>query len=123
MSSRLCATVGLVAVLGLVGGACSSNKTASPPATSSSTAAGESTVHATAQLSFDPVTLNVKKGDTVTWNNSSGIPHTVTFENGPAFDQSLNDGAQVTRSFTTAGTFNYYCKVHGKSMHGTIVVS
>ena len=114
-------TVFAVAVLGLVGAACSSNKTASPPASSAPPAGN--TVQATAQLSFTPVTLNIKKGDTVTWNNSSGIPHNVTFENGDPFVQALNDGAKVQRTFTTAGTFNYFCSIHGKSMHGTIVVS
>ena len=117
MSRRLL----VVLVLGLA--ACSSNKAAPPAAGSSTPAAGGNTVQATAQQTFTPVTLSIKKGDSVTWNNSSGIPHNVTFENGAAFSQNLNDGSHINRTFTTAGTFNYYCTIHGKSMHGTIVVT
>ena len=105
-----------VVALGLV--ACSSNK-----ATRSTPAVVHNTVQATMQLTFTPVTLSIKKGDTVTWNNSSGIAHNVTFEGGAAFAQALNDGSQVSRTFTTAGSFNYFCSIHGHSMHGTIVVT
>ena len=55
--------------------------------------------------------------------NSSGTNHTVTFENGPSFNQALNDGSNVSRMFQNPGTYNYYCTIHGKSMHGTIVVT
>lgn len=72
---------------------------------------------------FTPVSLSITKGSTVTWNNSSGVAHNVTFENGAAFNQALNDGTQIRRTFTTEGTFNYFCSIHGKSMHGTIVVT
>ena len=119
MDRRLFLILALAAV-GLA--ACSSNKAA--PATGSSTpAATSNTVQATAQKTFTPVTLSIKKGDTVTWNNGSGLPHNVTFEGGPAFNQSLNDGSQISRTFTTTGTFNYFCSIHGQSMHGTIVVT
>lgn len=118
MSRRLFLILALAA-LGL--GACSTSKA---PATGSSTpAAAGNTIQATAQLSFTPVSLSVKKGDTVTWNNSSGINHNVTFDNGASFDQALNDGAQISRAFTTTGTFNFHCSIHGPSMHGTVVVT
>jgi plastocyanin len=120
MSRRLSMILPLVAILALA--ACSSNK-AAPPATSSSTPATGNTVQATAQLTFTPVSLSIKKGDTVKWNNSSGVAHNVTFQSGPSFSQALNDGSQISRTFTTAGSFNYFCSIHGQSMHGTIVVS
>jgi len=113
----------IVMLAGVGLAACSSNKAAPPAAGSSTPAASGNTVQATSQLTFTPVALTVKKGDTVTWNNSSGVAHNVTFENGPSFVQALNDGSQVSRAFTAAGTFNYFCAIHGRSMHGTIVVS
>lgn len=79
-------------------------------------------IEATKTLTFVPVTLTVQKGRTVYWANNSGIDHNITFENGAPFSRSLNDGAQVQRTFTFAGTFKFYCMIHGKSMHGTIVV-
>ena len=111
----------LVAILALA--ACSSNKAAPPAAGSSTPAASGNTVQATSQLTFTPATLTVKKGDTVTWNNSSGVAHNVTFQSGPSFSQALNDGSQISRAFTTTGSFNYFCSIHGQSMHGTIVVN
>ena len=112
----------IVIVLGLA--ACSSNKASTPPAASSSTpAASGNTVQATSSNTFTPVSLSVKKGDTVTWNNSSGVAHNVTFQSGPSFNQALNDGSQIRRTFSATGTFNYFCAIHGPTMHGTIVVS
>ena len=116
-------------VLGLVAASCSSktpaaSSSSTPPASSSTpTATGSSTVQATGQLTFDPVAVTVKAGQTVTWKNSSGIGHTVTFDSGPSFDKQLPDGSSVSRTFTTAGTYNYHCTVHGQSMHGTITVT
>ena len=112
MSRRLLVILALAGV-GLA--ACSSNKTVPP--------AGGNTVQATAQLTFTPVSLSIKKGDTVTWNNSSGVAHNVTFDNGAPFNQALNDGSQISRTFTATGTFNFHCSIHGPSMHGTIVVT
>jgi len=122
MSRRLYSTCALIAALGLIAGACSSSKTPAPKASGSVGSTG-TTVQATAQLSFSPVQVSIKAGNTVTWNNSSGTNHTVTFENGPSFNQALNDGSNVSRMFQNPGTYNYYCTIHGKSMHGTIVVT
>jgi plastocyanin len=113
----------MIAAVVLALGACSSNKAAPPAANSSTPAGGSNTVQATAQLTFTPVTLSIKKGETVTWNNGSGVAHNVKFQSGPSFSQALNDGSQVTRTFSTTGTFNYFCSIHGQSMHGTIVVT
>lgn len=113
---------GSVGLLLLVAaGACSSSSTKSGattnPAESTSTA-----VAASDALKFSPSTLTVRVGQTVTWTNDGSINHTVTFDSGPAFNQSLNTGATVRRTFTAAGTFAYHCSIHGQSMHGTIIV-
>ena|SRR5205809_7364773 len=84
-------------------------------------------IQATKSLTFDPVTTMINKGETVVWFNSSGINHNITFENGPAFSRDLSTGdplhpISLGRKFTTPGTFNYFCAIHGKSMHGTVVV-
>jgi plastocyanin len=80
-------------------------------------------IDATKTLTFDPIMLSVQKGDTIQWGNDSGIDHNVTFENGPEFRQALPNEHGISRTFTTVGTFNYYCAIHGKSMHGTVVVT
>lgn len=78
---------------------------------------------------FSPATLTVPAGTTVTWENGDGVAHTVTSATGSAdtYDMALSSGT-VTHKFTTAGTYNYYCKNHGfngtppTGMHGTITV-
>lgn len=78
---------------------------------------------------FNPATLTVAAGTAVTWENGDGIGHTVTSATGSAdtYDMGLSSGT-VTHQFTTAGTYNYYCKFHGingtppTGMHGTITV-
>jgi plastocyanin len=91
-----------------------------------------------ATFCFAPATVNVPSGDTVTWTNQSGAAHTVTrcdpaacsaTDGGtgtdPAFDLSVAsaNGSTANQTFNGAGTYNYYCKIHGFAvMHGTITV-
>ncbi len=77
---------------------------------------------------FNPPTRTVAVGTTVMWANQDGITHTVTYSSGPgpAFDSgSISGGGNYSVTFNTAGTVQYYCKIHGSpgaGMHGTIVV-
>jgi plastocyanin len=63
---------------------------------------------------FTPAALTVAVGDTVTWTNEDTAPHTVTVTSGPVkFGSSnLQKGQSYTYTFTTAGTYQYYCAVH-----------
>lgn len=73
---------------------------------------------------FDPSTLTVTRGTTVTWTNKDNVKHDVTsglpgnVEN--IFDPSPNMDANASHSveFAQRGTFNYFCLTHG-SNHGT----
>jgi plastocyanin len=109
------ASLAVVAALGLAGVGCgsSSNK-------SSGSATGA--VNATDSRTFTPTSVTISTGGTVKWSNTGQLPHTVTFDSGPAFNEQLPAGGTLSRTFTTAGTFNYHCSIHGPSMHGTIVV-
>lgn len=71
---------------------------------------------------FDPSTLTVNAGDTVTWTNTGSLAHTVTAVDG-AFDSgNLNSGETTTVYFDTPGTYSYLCAPH-PWMKGTITVS
>jgi plastocyanin len=63
---------------------------------------------------FSPATLSVPVGSKVTWTNMDAAPHTVTVSSGPVKFSSptLQKGDSFTYTFTTAGTYNYYCAVH-----------
>ena len=79
-------------------------------------------------IAFNPTTRTVAAGTTVTWSNKDGVGHTVTYDSGPgsSFDSgTLNAGGTFSVTFSTAGTVQYHCKIHGSAgagMHGTIVV-
>ena len=73
-------------------------------------------------FSFAPQTLTVKAGTTVTWTNKDDIPHGIAsadnaFKKGPALD--TDDSFSFT--FTTPGTYQYFCYLH-PHMVGSIVV-
>ena len=73
-------------------------------------------------FSFDPVTLTVTAGATVTWANAGAAPHTVT-ANGALFDSGfLFAGDTYQRTFATVGTYAYFCSLHPE-MTATIVVN
>ncbi len=74
-----------------------------------------------ADFSFTPATTTVHVGDTITWTNNGPSAHTVTARNGSFDSGILQKGASASHTFTSAGTFTYYCRIH-PFMHGTIVV-
>jgi plastocyanin len=72
-------------------------------------------------FTFTPGSLTVHVGDTVTWTNNGPSQHTATANNGSFNTGLLHKGASGSHTFTTAGTFTYFCQVH-PFMKGTIVV-
>jgi len=70
-------------------------------------------------FAFDPASLTVKKGATVTWTNNDSAPHRIKSDtfNSP----QLNSGQSFSFTFTTAGSFDYSCSIH-PSMTGKIIV-
>jgi len=70
-------------------------------------------------FAFDPATITVDKGSTVTWINKDSVAHTIT---GTGFDSgSFDTGQNYSHKFDQAGTYEYYCAIH-PSMKGTVVV-
>ena len=72
---------------------------------------------------FQPGTLTVPVGTTVTWTNKDVDTHSVQsadkrFTSSPA----LEHGESYTFTFTTAGTYEYLCSLHS-FMKGKIVVT
>jgi plastocyanin len=88
--------------------------------------------------SFSPETVTVRPGDTVEWQNTSPITHTVTDDprrartagdaslppGGQAFDSGDIAAGQVYfHTFTAPGTYRYFCARHeSDGMTGTVVV-
>ncbi len=69
---------------------------------------------------FAPANLNVPEGTTVRWVNDGRNTHNVTPSTGSARYASgnLKPGKSYVRTFEDAGTFAYYCTLHGTPTSG-----
>jgi len=87
-----------------------------PPPTSSVTVT-------TVNTSFSPQTVTIAPGGSVTWQ-ISGARHNVTFSGAAPTGGNVPDtdpGGSATRTFSTAGTYDYQCTRHS-GMTGRVVV-
>jgi plastocyanin len=86
----------------------------------------------TGTTTFTPTTRTVTVGSTVTWQNNSGVGHTVFWDDatgraaaaagdGTGDMATLDNGASHTRVFNTAGTYGFHCTIH-LGMTGTLTV-
>src|SRR5688572_21470587 len=74
-----------------------------------------------AGFAFDPTTVTIQVGDSVTWTNQDSAAHTATAGDGSFDTGPIVNGASDTVTFDTAGTFAYICSIHPQ-MTGSVVV-
>jgi plastocyanin len=73
-------------------------------------------------FTFTPQKLTVKAGTAVTWTNKDDIPHGIAATNNAfARSKALDTDDSFSFTFTTPGTYQYFCYVH-PHMTGTIIV-
>ena len=76
-------------------------------------------------ISYDPKSVEVPVGGSIVWANKAFTNHTATSEDdGKTFDTGEikpNESSSPVK-FDKEGEFQYHCKIHGKTMSGTIVV-
>ena len=72
-------------------------------------------------FAFDPQTVVVSPGQTVTWVNDAAVPHTSTARRGRWDSGAIRPGQTFRRTFRRAGTYAYVCSIH-PSMKGRVVV-
>ena len=70
-------------------------------------------------LDFEPGSVTIAPGDTVTWRNQGAAPHDATGDGWSTPLLTAGQSASVT--FETAGTYNYICTIH-PDMTGRVVV-
>ena len=117
-------TTGLViAALGTGLAACGGYGDDPAPATAPAPAAkGDGAAVSVQDNTFNPGTIKVKVGDTITWTNDGAVAHTVTATDGADFDSgTLAPGKSFTFTADKAGTIAYVCTIH-PGMQGTIEV-
>jgi plastocyanin len=120
----------------LVFSACSnpsaSTPTAADPAAAGGGGAADVTVKMTNSNEFQPATITVARGTTVTWINSGQAPHTVTadpskaarptdavlpagaraWDSGQLNGGLLNSGQSFSYTFDVPGDYTYFCIPH-----------
>jgi plastocyanin len=82
------------------------------------------TVAAAPDMVFSPFPAAVAPGGSVTFAFGS-VPHNVYFDavpGAPADIPGANSNVTITRTFATAGTYIYRCRIH-RGMKGSVVVS
>jgi plastocyanin len=72
-------------------------------------------------FTFNPERVTVKAGTTVTWINEDDIPHTVASDTKLFKSKTLDTDDKFSFTFTTPGTYEYFCSLH-PHMTATIVV-
>jgi plastocyanin len=108
------------ALIGILG--CSKDYS-NPSGSNSQTSSGPPPANTVVMMNiaFNPGTLTVSKGTTVTWTNNDGVTHTSTSDNGVWDTGNIGGGTSKGVTFSNAGTFKYHCTIHA-GMTGTIVV-
>ena len=73
-------------------------------------------------MAFNPSTITVAAGTTITWTNKDAVTHNVTSNPALFSSGSMGNGATYTFTFANKGTFNYSGTIH-PSMTGTVIVN
>jgi plastocyanin len=69
---------------------------------------------------FDPKTIEVEVGATVTWTNEDNFTHTVQLDGEE--DHKVGRGDTVSIAFDKSGTYHYVCTLHRQDMDGEVIV-
>ena len=102
----------LLLALILFAAGCGSSESTEPVATTE--------VQMVKSYRFDPKTIEIEAGDTVTWTNADNFTHTVQVDGQE--DHKVERGESVSISFDTPGTYHYVCTLHERDMDGEVIV-
>jgi len=95
---------------------------ATPDAAAGADASADEVMVDIADFAFDPETVEVAVGGTITWTNQDSAQHTATGRDRDLLQSgTLQQGDSYSETFDTAGTYEYFCEFHA-TMNGTIVV-
>jgi plastocyanin len=114
----------ILSIVVIMTGCTKSDNSVSPPVTGGTPGVNEVWMQS---MAFNPITKTISAGTTITWTNKDNTTHTATsgVPNSPdgLFNSgNLGNGSTFSFKFTTAGTFKYYCMIHGAMMTATMIV-
>lgn len=123
--SRLLSSVTLLLALLNISNSCTKSSTTDPYTSGGTGSKGVTTPGANEVwiqgMAFDPSTITVTTGTTITWTNKDAIGHSVTSDTGVFDSGIINASGTFSYTFDTAGTFTYHCKVHS-TMTASVIV-
>jgi plastocyanin len=73
-------------------------------------------------MAFNPLTISVAAGTTITWTNKDAVSHTVTSTTNLFNSGAIGTNGTYSFTFTTSGTYPYYCTIH-PAMKATVTVN
>ena len=122
MVSKYYIWIGIVVVmLGIVTlSGCTQNPQQSPQNTTNPKNTSYSTVMIQ-NFTYNPNTVTVKPGTTVTWINEDSTIHDVSSDSGAFASDDLAKGENYTHNFTKSGEYPYHCNEH-PNMTAKIIV-
>jgi plastocyanin len=107
---------------------CTGYGSSAPPATTPTQVPGAATV-TLQNFAFNPASITVPKGTTVTWINQDTADHTIvndaqgSIARGALFTSNpLPKGGSFSYTFDTPGIYPYHCSLH-PSMKATVIVT
>jgi plastocyanin len=71
---------------------------------------------------FNPSTITVAAGTTITWTNKDAVSHTVTSNTALFGSNLISPNGTYINMFSSVGTLPYHCNVH-PSMTATVIVN
>jgi plastocyanin len=72
-------------------------------------------------MKFAPVSLTIKAGDSVKWDNGDQRDHTVVAADGSFNSGNIGPGGNFSFTFAKAGKYEYACSLHPR-MKGVVIV-
>ena len=138
LATRLVPALAVTLITVAALGGCGSSATATTPATTavilttttdsagSTSSSGPSTAAVEAKVimkgsAFDPVTVTIKAGGMVTWENQDSTQHDVAADDGTFKSMPFGKGASFSFRFAKPGTYTYSCTLQ-VSMMGQVIV-
>lgn len=109
-SLRLAIAAALALVL--VAAGCGESESSEPVATTE--------VSMVKSYRFEPKTIEIAAGQTVTWTNDDNFTHTVQVDGQE--DHTVEQDESVSIAFDTPGTYHYVCTLHRQDMDGEVIV-
>lgn len=125
---HLAILIGVLVTFIALSGCTSYGPSSAPPSATPVQVPGTPTV-SIENFTFNPASITVPKGTTVTWVNQDSADHQIVNDAKDSIGQgalftssSLPKGSSYSFRFDTPGTYPYHCSIH-PSMKGTVIVT